>query len=140
MGGRKPRQSDLRRAVSTAYYALFHALCRNCADAFIGTVGARRSAAAWRQAYRSLDHHRARTRCANQSVMRRFPADIQDFGNVFVKAQAQRHAADYDPSYRAAKAAVLTDLAAAESVIRKLRSAPLKDRRALAAWVALVDR
>lgn len=72
--------------------------------------------------------------------MEEFPADIRDFGNLFVKAQAQRHAADYDPSYRAVKAAVLTDLSSAEAVIRTLRSAALKDRRALAAWVTLVDR
>ena len=72
--------------------------------------------------------------------MGKFPADIQDFGNVFVKSQAQRHAADYDPSYRAVEAAVLTDIASAEAVIGKLSSAPLKHRRALAAWVTLVDR
>ncbi len=72
--------------------------------------------------------------------MGRFPADIQDFGNVFVNAQAQRQAADYDPAYRTAKAAVLSDIASAEAVIRSLRSASLKDRRALAAWVTLVDR
>jgi len=37
----KPRQSDLERALSTAYYAMFHAMCRNCADCLIGTVGTR---------------------------------------------------------------------------------------------------
>ena len=103
-------------------------------------MGARRSEPAWRQSYRSLDHNRARDRFGNRRIMGKFPADIQDFGNVFVKSQAQRHAADYDPSYRAVKAAVLTDIASAEAVIGKLRSAPLKDRRALAAWVTLVDR
>ena len=140
MGGRRPRQSDLRRAVSTAYYALFHALCRNCADAFIGTAGANRSEPAWRQAYRSVDHGRAKDRFGNRNIMGKFPADIQDFGNAFVKAQAQRRAADYDPAYRALKAAVLSDIASAEAVIGSLRSASLKDRRALAAWVTLLDR
>ncbi|MDE0059292.1 MAG: hypothetical protein OXI22_02940 [Defluviicoccus sp.] len=72
--------------------------------------------------------------------MGKFPADIQDFGNVFVRVQEQRYAADYDPSWRAVKAAVLTDIASAEAVIGKLRSASMKDRRALAAWVTLVDR
>ena len=140
MGGRRPRQSDLRRAVSTAYYALFHALCRNCADALIGTVGANRSEPAWRQAYRSVDHGRAKDRFGNRNSMGKFPAHIQDFGNVFVKAQAQRRSADYDPAYRAVKAAVLSDIDSAEAVIGRLRSAALKDRRALAAWVTLVDR
>ena len=72
--------------------------------------------------------------------MGEFPADIQDFGNVFVKAQAQRRAADYDPFYRAVKEAVLSDIASAEAVIGSLRSASVKHRRALAAWVTLVDR
>ena len=57
-----------------------------------------------------------------------------------MKAQAQRRAADYDPAYRAVKAAVLSDIASAEAVIGRLRSAALKDRRALAAWVTLLDR
>ena len=72
--------------------------------------------------------------------MGKFPAHIEDFGNVFVKAQAQRRSADYDPAYRAVKAAVLSDIDSAEAVIGRLRSASLKDRRALAAWVTLVDR
>lgn len=137
MGGRKPRQSDLRRAVSTAYYALFHALCRNCADALVGTVGANRSDAAWRQAYRSLDHGRARDRFDNPNVMGSFPVDIQDFGNAFVNAQKKRHAADYDPSYRAARATVLTDIGSADAAIRKLKSTSVRHRRALAVWVTL---
>ncbi len=34
---RKPRQSDLEHALTTAYYAMFHAMCRNCVDCLIGT-------------------------------------------------------------------------------------------------------
>ena len=29
---RRPRQADLKSAVSTAYYALFHTLAKECAD------------------------------------------------------------------------------------------------------------
>ena len=29
---KKPRQADLRRAISTAYYALFHAMAKDAAD------------------------------------------------------------------------------------------------------------
>ena len=36
----KPRQSDLRRAISTAYYALFHALAKDGADLFVGAAAA----------------------------------------------------------------------------------------------------
>lgn len=52
---RRPKQADLRRAVSTAYYAVFHALAHECADRFIGT-GDQRSEAAWTQVYRALEH------------------------------------------------------------------------------------
>ena len=33
---RRPRRADLCRAVSTAYYALFHCLARTCADSLAG--------------------------------------------------------------------------------------------------------
>lgn len=29
---RRPRQADLKRALSTSYYALFHTLAQDCAD------------------------------------------------------------------------------------------------------------
>jgi hypothetical protein len=58
----RPRQADLRRAVSTAYYAVFHALARQCADRFVGT-GHNRSRPAWQQVYRALDHGFAKNAC-----------------------------------------------------------------------------
>ena len=140
MEGNRPRESDLRRAVSTTYYALFHALCQNCADAFIGTRSADRSGPAWRQAYRSPRHNLAKTRFRDQDVMKAFPKDIEDFGNTFLNAQAKRHAADYDPSFRVARSEVLADINAAEAAIGKLKAVRMKDRRALAAWVTLGNR
>lgn len=38
-----PRQANLRRALSTAYYALFHCLARCAADTVVGALKARRS-------------------------------------------------------------------------------------------------
>ena len=32
----KPRQSDLKRSISTAYYALFHAIAKDAADLLVG--------------------------------------------------------------------------------------------------------
>ncbi len=43
-----------RRAVSTAYYAVFHALARLCADELIGKNG--RSSRDYERVYRALDH------------------------------------------------------------------------------------
>ena len=52
---RKPSQADLKRAISTAYYAVFHVLAKQCADAFAGS-GPGRSDKAWNQVYRALEH------------------------------------------------------------------------------------
>ena len=40
----RPRQSNLRRAISTVYYAMFHCLAKCCADTIVGGRGATRSA------------------------------------------------------------------------------------------------
>lgn len=122
------------------YYALFHSMCRNCADCLIGTKSAQRSEQAWRQTYRAVSHGLAKNACAKNDVMKKFPKEIEDFANIFVTMQAKRHSADYDPEYRVARSEVLIDLGAAEAAIRGFRTAPMKHRRAFAAWVALNSR
>lgn len=132
---KKPLQSNLCRAVSTTYYALFHALAQCCADTLIGSTGAERSMPAWLQVYRSFDHGVAKNACTGKKTIEKFPQDIQDFANLFVTMQEKRHAADYDPSTRLLKSAVENDIAAAELAISTLRTVPIKHRRAFAAWV-----
>ena len=58
---RRPSQANLRRAVSTAYYALFHSLAATVADALMG----KRRSDAWHQTYRALEHGSARRACQN---------------------------------------------------------------------------
>lgn len=127
---------DLRRATSSAYYALFHALARQCADLIVGGPGARRSRPAWRQTYRAVEHGAARGACVDQRITR-FPEAIQDFANAFVTMQAKRHKADYDPSARFAKFEVAQDIATARQAILAFHTAPLQDRRAFCVWVLL---
>ena len=98
---RKPRQSNLRRAVSTAYYAMFHCLARCCADTLVGSRSADRSRPAWRQVYRALEHGFAKNSCRNQTIIKRFPKDIEDFANTFLlihEAQQGCRDATYEPS------------------------------------------
>lgn len=106
----KPTQANLRRAVSTTYYALFHCLARTAADLLVGATRASRSDAAWTQAYRALDHGFAKGKCSNGSVMGTFPTAIREFGEEFVAMQLKRHAADYAPDDTYYKSAVLRDL------------------------------
>jgi hypothetical protein len=41
-GSRRPRQADLKRAISAAYYALCHALAKDAADRLVGAGRERR--------------------------------------------------------------------------------------------------
>ena len=134
----RPSQADLRRAVSTAYYALFHALASNCADMLIGSTPSRRSQQAWRQTYRSPEHRFIKNQC-NRNEISRFPPQIRNFASAFVELQNRRHTADYDPLpdpgatfYRSD---VLTLVADAERAINLFNSAGEAHRRAFAAYV-----
>lgn len=137
---RKPRQTNLRRAVSTAYYAMFHCLARCCADTLIGSRSADRSRPAWRQVYRALEHGFAKNSCKNQTIMKKFPKDIEDFANTFVSLQRKRHSADYDPFSQFTKLEVKSDISATRDTIERFQSTPIKDRRAFAAFVLFKSR
>jgi uncharacterized protein (UPF0332 family) len=133
--GKKPKQAHLLRAISTAYYAMFHALARCCADTMIGGPSATRSKPAWRQVYRSLDHGPAKNAWVACSKIGDFPVEIQDFANLFRTMQEKRHKADYDPLEKAYKSEVLVDIDQVQASIERFGLAPLKDRRAFAALV-----
>ena len=135
-----PSQADLRRAVSTAYYAVFYALCRNAADCFIGPSGADWSEWAWQQAFRSLDHGFARHQCRNQQMLASFPPEIQRFASNFLWLQEKRHAADYDPSITLDLEEATECLDRATQAVAALAAAPEKARRDFAIWVTLKHR
>ena len=134
----KPRQSDLKRAVSTAYYAMFNFLARECADLLIGT-GKSRGQPAWGHVHRALEHGHAKNACA-QTANLGFPNGIIEFANMFVALQEQRHNADYDPSIRYSRAETIQLIDAAELAINEFKSAPRPDRRAFAVLVLLKKR
>ncbi|QJP15589.1 hypothetical protein G3545_19145 [Starkeya sp. ORNL1] len=136
----KPRQSNLRRAMSSVYYALFHTLACSCADLLIGGAGAGKSLEAWRQVYRSLDHGFAKSACKNTAKMRLFPQDIQEFAIRFVTMQEKRHLADYHPNEKQFKTDVLLEIGQARSAIKAYANTDKKDRRAFCAYVLLKDR
>lgn len=137
----RPRQSDLLRATSTAYYAVFHTLARNCADMVVGSSkGATRSENAWKQVYRAVEHRATKNACQDRNMIGRFPNTIQDFASAFTTLQSKRHSADYDPHVTAYKDTVEIDIALAEQAIEDLKCTSIKDRRAFAAYILLKIR
>ena len=131
-----PRQANLRRAISTAYYALFHCLARCCSDALVGTASANRSEPAWHQVYRALEHRDAAKRCEHNRIQR-FSPEIQEFAGSFVDMQRKRHRADYASEGHWLESEVADDISQAAAAIALLEGAPLKDRRAFAVYVLL---
>lgn len=95
---------------------------------------------AWLQAYRTVEHKAAKNACKNQQIMKKFPKEIEDFGNELVQLQVKRHSADYDPTANFFRTEVLSDINSAENAIRDFAKADIKDRRAFAAWVTMSNR
>jgi hypothetical protein len=105
-----PRQVDLRRAISSAYYGLFHAACIAAADEFVGKT--KQSEPIYALVYRSIEHRTLRQLCEDlgkptipakyQPYLppRGLPLGIAVFALAIVDLQAKRHAADYDPLLR----------------------------------------
>ena len=136
-GHAPPTQARLRRAVSTAYYAMFHCLAASAADLFIGTV----RSPAWHRTYRALEHGRARSACRQAQTMSEFPAGVRDFAKAFVVLQTERQQADYAldmDAYR--KSDVLRRIASAEQAIGRFEQADVAARRAFAAQVLFRQR
>lgn len=90
-------QTELRRAVSCAYYAMFHILALSNANTLVGALPSDQQRWAWQQTYRAADHRPTRNKLSRASLGSRFPIAILDFGEVFAIAQKERHSADYDP-------------------------------------------
>ena len=132
-----PLQARLRRAVSTAYYALFHCLAASAADLFIGTE----RNPAWHRTYRALEHRRARNECRQVQTMPQFPVEVRDFAEAFVTLQRARQEADYaldTPTYQ--QSDVLGHIMSAELAIRQLEQAAVDARRGFVAHVLFRQR
>ena len=130
-------QARLRRAVSTAYYALFHCLAASAADLFIGPE--RNSA--WHRTYRALEHGRARSECRQVQTMPEFPVAIRDFAEAFVALQKARQEADYALDTPALQQSdVLGYIVSAELAIRQFEQAAVDGRRGFVAHVLFRQR
>lgn len=90
----KPKQTSLRRAVSTAYCAVFHALADLCAREL---VGGSKPWSVFKPIYQSLDHGAAKKYFERGATQKRLSPAVAQIGNVFVLLQEERIRADYDP-------------------------------------------
>ena len=134
-----PTQEELKRAVSTAYYAMFHTLTNDCANLLVGDTPEARTRDEWTQAYRALDHAQARRLCNRDDVSGYHPG-IQDFAEAFRVIQRRRHDADYSPDAEYTGAYVASLITRAENAISAYRAAPEDERRYFTVYLALRHR
>ena len=133
---RRPSQANLRRAVSTAYYAMFHCLARCAANAVVG----RARDSAWHQTYRALEHGKARNACENQRAMAAFPPEVRHFADMFAALQKVRQRADYALDGKYEKGDVQAAIDIAEGAIVLFEQADARHRRAFVAHVLFKRR
>ena len=133
---RRPSQANLRRAVSTAYYAMFHCLAGCAANLIIG----RARKPAWHQTYRALEHGKARNACEDKRPMAAFPQEVRHFAKTFVILQKARQQADYALDGRYSKLDVLAAIDRAERSIARFEQADAQHRRAFVAHVLFKRR
>jgi hypothetical protein len=114
----EPKQVDLRRAVSAAYYGLFHLLTTEAAENWKHQAQRDRFA-------RMFDHGRMK-QCSSRVVSRPFPSgapekaietDLKLVAGSFVKLQQARHSADYDNSRTWSRIQVWEAIVQAEDAI-----------------------
>ena len=91
-----PTQADLRRAISTAYYAVFHALAASNAELIAGQPQSSISAYAWERVYRRLDHGRAQNNL--RAALNLLSPVGEYFARAFIELQSLRMEADYNPN------------------------------------------
>ena len=123
----RPRQTDLCRATSAAYYAMFHTLARCCADTLVGATPAIRNGPAWTQTYRALEHGYAKNQCV-RPAMGGFPPEIQAFGRAFSEMQRNRTIADYATESALTRAEAMWLIDWTEEVIADFANVPASDR------------
>lgn len=80
-----------RRAVSTAYYAVFHSLAKTCAESLLSE----KKTDDYVRIYRALDHGPLKN--AFSAVPLKDRDTFREIGNIVASLQSERHKADYLP-------------------------------------------
>ncbi len=132
-----PSQADLRRAISTAYYAVFHTLAASNAELIAGQPQSSMSAYAWERVYRRLDHGRARNNL--RAVLNLLSPSGEFFASAFIDLQDLRQEADYDPNFSISYSDAVNIIAQAETAIRNFAQLTQEERRLLVAQ-SMFDR
>ena len=140
----RPRQVNLRRSISAAYYSLFHFLVDSSCRAMMGGKHEQRG---YRDILaRAFVHGTMFQACSSFSggqlpiaVAKPLPKGashqylivkpIQEIARLFRELQQKRHLADYDRSERFQRSEVLTQIDEVKRLMSSFENLPLSDDR-----------
>jgi uncharacterized protein (UPF0332 family) len=137
--GERPRSSAFkRRAVSTAYYAVFHALATLCAETMLHSAG--RATDEYARVYRALEHGPLKTAFGKEPL--RSHGTLRKIGDLVVALQSERHRADYLPPiknvFSQSETKKLIDQA--RQAVSEVEALNPQDRRTLATCLLFRER
>ena len=145
-----PRQVDVRRAISSAYYGVFHATLTAAADHFVGA--AKRGTHRYGLVYRSVQHGALRSLCEiatkQQPTARYVPhlpdgsfgPNISAFAAAALELQEKRHSADYDPLIRVKTSDARLAIGTARAALQRFNSATASEREAFLTLLLFAPR
>ena len=136
-GTSSPSEADLRRTISTAYYAMFHTLAASNAELIAGPFRSDMSSQAWERVYRRLDHGRAQNNL--RTILGQLSLNGENFARTFIDLQGLRQEADYDPGFSITGTRVVNLIELAETAISAFTQLSEEERRFIAAY-SLFDR
>lgn len=135
----RPRQVDFRRAISAAYYALFHAVSIDTADRMVGQGN--RNTERYALVYRSVDHGALRKLCEEiqkptlTDRYRRFEPTggfalgIKGFATTILELQRKRYSADYDPLPRFSRTEAKGAVSSGRAALARFKAASDDERQ-----------
>ncbi len=127
----RPTRATAHRAVSTAYYAAFHALMESNASSVIPRPDTALKAEAWTQIYRMPSHQEVRNRLVAARPM--LPEPARSFTSQLSNLGDTRINADYNPRHTFDHMAARVWLQRAEFAIAAFLKMPPDERAAIAA-------
>jgi hypothetical protein len=141
--------TGLRRALSTAYYGVFHFTLRALADWIVGVTY--RSAARYVLVYRSVDHKVLRALCdqfrgvkLNAAIQPYEPAGgfgpVGNFARSVLNLFEQRISADYDPAHVFDPVKVSGIVSSARPAVKNFQAATPDQREAFLTLLAFRAR
>ena len=136
-GAGRPRSADLRRAVSGAYYAVFHHRVRSATERALSKAGDARGARALlsrgysHEAFRGISQHFGGgvgcwppwMRGVIEDTGFTVPPELRESCRLFVALQDRRHAADYDPAWQPDRTLALATVEEARRAISRFEAA-----------------